>query len=77
MSGPYLHFIFAVEHLIHAQVALKWIVEKGLPIATKADKTEYLKEDIDMFSWNLTKADNTALSAMTTPAGVPSWACTA
>jgi diketogulonate reductase-like aldo/keto reductase len=60
-----------------AQVALKWIVDKGLPLATKADKAEYLKEDIDLFSWNLTSTDTAKLSAMTTPAGLPSWACTA
>merc|ERR1740138_582285 len=34
-----------------AQVALKWIVQKGLPVATKANKEEYLKEDIDVFGW--------------------------
>jgi len=60
-----------------AQVALKWIVDKGLPVATKANKVEYLKEDIDLFSWNLTSTDVSKLSAMTTPAGLPSWACSA
>jgi hypothetical protein len=30
---------------------------QGLPLATKADKAEYLKEDIDLFSWNLTSTD--------------------
>eukprot|EP00935_MAST-01C_sp_MAST-1C-sp1_P002049 g2049.t1 len=60
-----------------AQVALKWIIDKGLPLATKANTTEYLKEDIDLFSWNLTTSERATLSAKTSPVGTPSWACTA
>ena len=60
-----------------AQVALKWIIDKGLPLATKANTSEYLKEDIDLFSWNLSASERATLSAKTSPVGTPSWACTA
>jgi diketogulonate reductase-like aldo/keto reductase len=60
-----------------AQVALKWIVQKGIPLATKADEKEFLKEDIDVFDWSLSDAEMSTLSARTSPAGTPSWACSA
>merc|ERR1711934_765563 len=40
-----------------AQVALKWLVDKGVPLATKSDSATYLAQDIDMFSWKLTAED--------------------
>ena len=41
----------------------------------KADTTEYLSEDIDLFSWNLTASEMAQLTAATTPASNPSWSC--
>jgi len=60
-----------------AQVALKWIVDKGLAVVTKADSAKYLSQDFDMWSWNLTAADATALSQNRKyPSSFgPSWAC--
>lgn len=60
-----------------AQVALKWVVDKGLAVVTKSDKSKYLGEDIDVYSWNLTQAETAQLSANTAYPDVPSWACTA
>eukprot|EP00035_Acanthoeca_spectabilis_P021007 m.435810 g.435810 ORF g.435810 m.435810 type:complete len:302 (-) comp17896_c0_seq1:81-986(-) len=59
-----------------AQVALKWLVDKGVAVVTKADNAAYLAEDVDLFSWNLTAADTAALSASTGHPQDPSWACT-
>jgi diketogulonate reductase-like aldo/keto reductase len=58
-----------------AQVALKYVVQSGHAVCTKADNPEYLAEDIDVFSWNITKPDLAKLTAATTPKGSPSWAC--
>lgn len=58
-----------------AQVALKWVVAQGYAVAFKADSTEYLSEDIDLFAWNLTASEMTQLTAATTPASNPSWSC--
>ena len=61
------------------QVALRWIVQKGIPLATKANETEFLKEDIDVFDWSLSDAEMSTLSARTSPGSPfgPSWACSA
>ena len=37
-------------------VAMKWLVDKGVAVVTKADNSEYIAEDIDMYSWNMTAA---------------------
>jgi diketogulonate reductase-like aldo/keto reductase len=60
-----------------AQVALKWGVQHGWSVATKADDATYLAQDIDMYSWNLTAADMQALDSNTAHPDNPSWACTA
>lgn len=60
-----------------SQVALKWAVQHGWGVATKADNADYLAEDIDMFSWNLTAADMASLDGNSAHPSNPSWACTA
>eukprot|EP00729_Bicosta_minor_P002919 gene2919-23949_t len=68
--------LVAIAHNVSsAQVALKWVVAQGYALAFKADTAEYLAEDIDLFSWNLTAAEMNQLTAATTPAGSPSWSC--
>ena len=45
-----------------AQVAMKWLVDKGVAVVTKADNSEYIAEDINMWGWNMTAADTKTLS---------------
>ena len=52
-----------------AQVALKWILQTGVGVVTKAKTTEYLDEDFDIFDWDLTDAEMATLSTSTTPSG--------
>lgn len=60
-----------------AQIALKWIVEKGYPVATKSRELKHLQEDLDLFSWDLLPAEVQKLDAYLTPTDdKPSWACT-
>ena len=40
-----------------AQVALRWIVQQGLPLATKSDRRDYMLEDTDVFGFELREAD--------------------
>eukprot|EP01047_Picozoa_sp_COSAG01_P081369 COSAG01_NODE_16196_length_1260_cov_267.259259_2_plen_119_part_00 len=79
LSDPLLKAIGAAQTppKTSAQVALKFVVQQGYAVATKADEVEYLKEDIDVVSWNMTAAQMAKLTAATTPAGSPSWACSA
>lgn len=58
-----------------AQIALKWIVDQNIAVATKADNYTYIQEDIDLFSWNLTAADKEALDTKSSPDARPSWSC--
>ena len=41
-----------------SQIALKWLVQKdGVITMTKVEKEKHIKEDLDIFDWNLTKED--------------------
>lgn len=45
-----------------AQVALKWIVQHGHPLATAVWNPEYITEDLDLWSWgNLTSGEMATL----------------
>jgi len=58
-----------------AQVALKWVIQKGVPLVTKASNPAYLAEDIDLFDFDLTAAEMALLDASNTPKGKPSFFC--
>jgi len=60
-----------------AQVSLRWIYQHGVAVTTKADTKAYLQEDLDLFSWSLTDAEMTEADGLTSPAGTPSFMCTA
>ena len=58
-----------------AQIALKWIVQHGIPCVTKSANPEHLKEDLDLWAFNLTQQEMDELDAHTKPKGSPSFAC--
>ena len=45
-----------------AQVALRWIVQQGLPLATKSDRRDYMLADTDVFDFQLREADMALLA---------------
>eukprot|EP00466_Bigelowiella_natans_P015141 jgi/Bigna1/126450/aug1.2_g1158 len=45
-----------------AQIALKWVIQNGVPVLTKSLNPVYLAEDIDIFDFNLTDPDMQRLS---------------
>jgi len=51
-----------------AQVALKWLVQQGIPVIPKTDLPAHLKENMELFDWTLTADDMRSLSAVTSPA---------
>jgi diketogulonate reductase-like aldo/keto reductase len=67
--------IAKAHNVSSVQVALKWIVEQGIPALTKADNHEYLIEDADLWSWNFTASEMAKLTAKERPIGLPSFAC--
>ena len=57
------------------QVALKYIVQQGIPAITKSANPSHLADDLDLFSWNLTADDVQALDAYVDDHDHPSFAC--
>lgn len=62
--------------VLKAQVALKYVVQHGSALVTRALDEEYLDTDIDLFNWNLTSSDIAALDAATDPMARPCLLCT-
>merc|ERR1712086_1230896 len=50
-----------------ARVSLKWVVQQGIPVLPKAHQKNYMLENIDLFDWELTNEEMTALSAHVAP----------
>ena len=46
-----------------AQVALRYIVQKNVTIATQSTSPAHLAQDVDIFAWALTPAEMAALDA--------------
>ena len=47
---------------------MRWQVQKGIPVIPKTKEEAYLRQNIDIFSWSLSKADMDTLTAATSPA---------
>eukprot|EP01062_Namystynia_karyoxenos_P000822 TRINITY_DN10298_c0_g3_i1.p1 TRINITY_DN10298_c0_g3~~TRINITY_DN10298_c0_g3_i1.p1 ORF type:complete len:324 (+),score=125.07 TRINITY_DN10298_c0_g3_i1:106-972(+) len=57
--------VAAAHNVSAAQIGLKWVVQQGVPLATAAWKQDYMREDLDLWSWgNLTAAEMEKLSAV-------------
>ena len=52
-----------------AQVALRWLIQNGVPVATRSSNPKYLAEDIDLFTWNISSAEMAALDQAQEPTG--------
>jgi diketogulonate reductase-like aldo/keto reductase len=51
-----------------AQVALRWLVQQGIPIIPKSSNPKHLAANFDVFDFTLSDEEMTRLSAATTPA---------
>lgn len=58
-----------------AQVALKFILQHGVPFSTKSTKEKNLLSDIDLFDFTISDADMATLDAATSPKGDVSFMC--
>merc|ERR1712161_52612 len=50
-----------------AQVALKWVVQQGIPIIPKSTNPKHLKENFEMFDFELTQEEMQKLTAANYP----------
>jgi len=76
LTGPLTSSIAKAHNVSTVQVALKWIVQQGIPAVTKSSNPAHLASDLDLWSWNLTSSEMSQLSAHKgdSPA-YPSYAC--
>jgi diketogulonate reductase-like aldo/keto reductase len=54
LHGPLTTKIAAAHNKSTVQVALKWIVQSGIPAVTKSSNPAHLASDLDLWSWDLT-----------------------
>ena len=67
ISGPLVTSIGAKHGKSGAQVALRWVVQQGVPVIPKATRAEYLAEDFDLFDWSLSDEEMQRLGNATSP----------
>lgn len=75
ISGALVTKVGAAHNKSGAQVALHWIWQHGVAVTTKADKKEYLDQDLDIFGWSMTDAEMAEADGATDPSGTPSFMC--
>ena len=49
------------------QVALKWAVQRGIPVIPKSNSETHLRENIDLFGWELSTEEMDALDSAKSP----------
>ena len=65
MHLPEVQAVAKSHSVSPAQVALKWLVQQGRPLATAVAREDYAREDLDLWSWgNLTAAEMQKLRAV-------------
>jgi diketogulonate reductase-like aldo/keto reductase len=74
LTGKFTSSLATAHNVSTIQVALKWLVEHGVPTVTKSSNPKHLASDLDLWSWNLTEAEMTAADKFSI-FGIPSFAC--
>jgi len=65
LSIPEVQAAAAAHGVSAAQVALKWIVQQGHPLATAVWRKDYVLQDLDLWSWgDLSAEEMAALTAV-------------
>lgn len=68
ITGPLVSSIGKVHNKTGAQVALRWVVQQGIPVIPKASNPAYIRDDFALFDFELSDAEMAQLSAATSPA---------
>ena len=64
MRHPELQPIAAAHGKSAAQVALRWIVQQGIPFATATDTPVHVQQDLEVFDWALSEHEMAVLSSV-------------
>lgn len=68
ITGDLVTEIGRAHNASGAQVALRWLVQQGIPVLPKSSKRSHIQEDGDLFSFQLTEDEMARLTAATSPA---------
>ena len=75
ITGPLVTRIGAAHNKSGVQVALRWIYQPGVAVTTKSTNAAHLAQDLDIFDWKLTDAEQARADAAAKPKGTPSFMC--
>jgi len=67
ITGPLVTGIGKAHNKTGAQVALRWLVQQGIPVIPRSNSTLHLKQNYDIFDFELTAEEMSRLTASTTP----------
>ena len=70
LKDPTVLAVAAAHNVSAAQVALRWVVQQGVPAVTAATKLEYAEEDLKIFEFQLSAAEMEKLTAVKKGKGV-------
>lgn len=68
ITGDLVTEIGRAHNKTGAQVALRWLVQQGIPVIPKSSKRAHIEEDGALFDFELTKDEMARLTAATSPA---------
>merc|ERR1719201_1880653 len=54
LTGNFTSTLAKAHNKSTVEVALKYLVQSGIPAVTKSSNPKHLAADLDLFSWNLT-----------------------
>mmetsp|Transcript_53309 Transcript_53309/g.100273 ORF Transcript_53309/g.100273 Transcript_53309/m.100273 type:complete len:320 (+) Transcript_53309:70-1029(+) len=74
LSGEFTTSLAKAHGKSTATIALKYLVQRGVPTITKSSNPVHLADDLDLWSWNLTDAEMAAADKYHV-FGMPSFAC--
>mmetsp|Transcript_40851 Transcript_40851/g.97662 ORF Transcript_40851/g.97662 Transcript_40851/m.97662 type:complete len:124 (+) Transcript_40851:1-372(+) len=67
ITGHLVTSIGAAHKKSGAQVALRWLVQQGIPVIPKSASSAHIKSNFEIFDFKLTEAEMSQLSAATSP----------
>eukprot|EP00928_Gymnodinium_smaydae_P058626 TRINITY_DN41807_c0_g1_i1.p1 TRINITY_DN41807_c0_g1~~TRINITY_DN41807_c0_g1_i1.p1 ORF type:complete len:347 (+),score=40.96 TRINITY_DN41807_c0_g1_i1:157-1041(+) len=68
ISGKLVTDIGQAHNKTGAQVALRWVVQQGIPVIPKSTDASHIKSNFELFDFSLTDAEMAKLTAATSPA---------
>merc|ERR1711975_112093 len=67
LSGPVTTSVAKNHNVSTVEVALKYIVDKGIPSVTKSSNPAHLASNLNIFAWNMTDAEHETLDKYVLP----------